>query len=389
MENANSVKTMRIIGIVGIAALVFGFAGWAMQLGDGLLAGSAMTDIFLWGLMIALFAFMVGFGAGSQLIASLIYLSGKDELKPLARIAAACGLACVCAAGVAILADLGAVRNIMAMLIGLNLRSPLAWDMIALSAFIVVSIVQLILIARGARSARVWAILAGICAIVLQVVEGLLFSTQTAHAWWATPLMPIDFLVVAFVSGSALMLLIACVGGYGRTPIAWLGRLCAAAIAIHLVLALCDLALVAFEGTPTSAGVLGAIQSNLLLCLCELVLPAIAMILLFANGKKGKLSFAIAASVLAIVGIFAHRLMLLYPSYNAPSLYLTLSGTNAVTGPYPVSTGRYLDWNQAFALSTPYMPAGAEWLAGLLPIGFALIATIVLLWLMKKLSPQK
>ncbi len=389
MENANSAKTMRIIGVVGIAALVFGFAGWAMQLGDGLLAGSAMTDIFLWGLMIALFAFMVGFGAGSQLIASLIYLSGKDELKPLARIAAACGLACVCAAGVAILADLGAVRNIMAMLIGLNLRSPLAWDMIALSAFIVVSIVQLILIARGARSARVWAILAGICAIVLQVVEGLLFSTQTAHAWWATPLMPIDFLVVAFVSGSALMLLIACVGGYGRTPIARLGRLCAAAIAIHLVLALCDLALVAFEGTPTSAGVLGAIQSNLLLYLCELVLPAIAMILLFANGKKGKLSFAIAASVLAIVGIFAHRLMLLYPSYNAPSLYLTLSGTNAVTGPYPISTGRYLDWNQTFALSTPYMPAGTEWLAGLLPIGFALIATIVLLWLMKKLSPQK
>lgn len=383
MENA---KTTRIVGIAGIALLVIGLIGWAMQLAGGLLAGSGMTNIFLWGLMIALFAFMVGFGAGSQLVASAIYLFGKEELKPIARIAAATGLACVGAAGVAILTDLGAIRNIMAMIFGLNLRSPLAWDMIAITAFIVVSVIQLIVIARDDKSAKAWAIAAGVFAIALQIVEGLLFSTQTAHAWWATPIMPIDFLVVAFVSGSALMLLVACVKGANPDGAAWIGRLCAWAIALHLVLAICDLVIVTVEGTPEAGGVLGAIGANILLYLCELLLPAIAMVLLFVNGGKKQANIYIAASIIAIVGIFAHRMMLLYPSYNAPSLYLTLSGTDAVTGPYPISTGRYLDWDQTFALGTQYFPAGAEWLAGLAPIGFALVATIVILWVMKKIG---
>lgn len=386
MENA---KTTRIVGIVGIALLVLGLVGWAMQLSGGLLAGSGMTNIFLWGLMIALFAFMVGFGAGSQLVASAIYLFGKEELKPIARIAAATGLACVGAAGVAILTDLGAIRNIMAMIFGLNLRSPLAWDMIAITAFIVVSVIQLIIMARDDKSTKVWAIIAGVFAVILQIVEGLLFSTQTAHAWWATPIMPVDFLVVAFVSGTALMLLIACAKNANTDGINWIGRLCAWAIAVHLVLAICDLVLVTFEGTPEASGVLGAIGENIVLYLCELILPAIAMVLLFVNGSKRQPNSYIAASIIVIIGIFGHRLMLLYPSYNAPSLYLTLSGTDAVTGPYPISTGRYLDWDQTFALATPYMPAGLEWLAGLAPIGFALIATIIILWIMKKISKRE
>ncbi len=379
-------KSTRILAGVGIAALVLGLVGWVMQLAGGLLAGSSMTNIFLWGLMIALFAFMVGFGAGSQLVASAAYLFGGEELKPVARIAAACGLACVGAAGVAILADLGAIRNIMAMIVGLNLRSPLAWDMIALTVFIVASIVQLVMIARDSPHVKAWVAIAGVAAIALQVVEGLLFSTQTAHSWWATPIMPVDFLVVAFVSGAALMLLVACAQKRPASAVAWLARLCAIAIAVHLALALCDLVLVATEGTPASGGVLAVLGNMWPLYLCELALPAAAMVILFTVGRKGDAKYGIAAAILAIVGIFAHRLMLLYPAYNAPSLYLTLSGTDAVTGPYPVSTGRYLDWDSTFTLGTGYMPAGQEWLAGLLPFGVAIVATLVILWAMGKIS---
>lgn len=379
-------KSTRILVWVGIAALVLGIAGWVLQLTGGLLAGSSMTNIFLWGLMIALFAFMVGFGAGSQLVASAIYLFGGDELKPVARIAAACGLACVGAAGIAILADLGAIRNIMAMIVGLNLQSPLAWDMIALTAFIVVSIIQLVAIARESAHVKVWAALAGIVAIALQVVEGLLFSMQTSHSWWATPIMPVDFLAVAFVSGSALMLLVACAQRRPAGAIAWLARFCAIVIAVHLALALCDLAMVAMKGTPESGGVLAVLGAMWPLYLSELLLPAAAMVILFTAGRKGSAGYGMAAAILAIVGIFAHRLMLLYPAYNAPSLYLTLSGTDAVTGAYPISTGRYLDWNSTFALGTGYVPSGQEWLAGLLPFGVAIVATLVILWAMGKIG---
>lgn len=382
-------RSTRKIALVGIILLVVGLIAWIMQLTGGLLAGSNMTNVFLWGLMIAVFAFLVGFGAGSQFVASAIILSGKEELKPLARIAGACGLACVCAAGVAILADLGAIRNALAMIVGMNPRSPLAWDMIAMCTFIVLSIVQLVMIARDARSVKVWAVLAGLAALALQIVEGLLFSTQTAHGWWATPIMPVDFLAVAFVSGFALILLIACVKGASSKALAWLGRICASAIAVHLVLALIDLCLMFFEGTPESAGILAAVGSNILLYLVELILPFIAMIMLFLPKNRGQKKPAIIASILVIVGIFAHRLMLLFPAYNAPSLYLQLSGTDFTTGPYPISTGRYLDWDLTFANTTPYFPAGPEWLAMLFPIGLALVAAVVILFIMKKLQKDK
>ena len=382
-------RSTRKIALVGIVLLVVGLIAWIVQLTGGLLAGSNMTNVFLWGLMIAVFAFLVGFGAGSQFVASAIILSGKEELKPLARIAGACGLACVCAAGVAILADLGAIRNALAMIVGMNPRSPLAWDMIAMCTFIVLSIVQLVMIARDARSVKVWAVLAGLAALALQVVEGLLFSTQTAHGWWATPIMPVDFLAVAFVSGFALILLIACVKGASSKALAWLARICAIAIAVHLVLALIDLCLMFFEGTPESAGILAAVGSNILLYLVELILPFIAMIMLFLPKNRGQKKPALIASILVIVGIFAHRLMLLFPAYNAPSLYLQLSGTDFTTGPYPISTGRYLDWDLTFANTTPYFPAGPEWLAMLFPIGLALVAAVVILFIMKKLQKDK
>lgn len=382
-------RSTRKIALVGIVLLVVGLIAWIVQLTGGLLAGSNMTNVFLWGLMIAVFAFLVGFGAGSQFVASAIILSGKEELKPLARIAGACGLACVCAAGVAILADLGAIRNALAMIVGMNPRSPLAWDMIAMCTFIVLSIVQLVMIARDARSVKVWAVLAGLAALALQIVEGLLFSTQTAHDWWATPIMPVDFLAVAFVSGFALILLIACVKGASSKALAWLGRICASAIAVHLVLALIDLCLMFFEGTPESAAILAAVGSNILLYLVELILPFIAMIMLFLPKNRGQKKPALIASILVIVGIFAHRLMLLFPAYNAPSLYLQLSGTDFTTGPYPISTGRYLDWDLTFANTTPYFPAGPEWLAMLFPIGLALVAAVVILFIMKKLQKDK
>ena len=56
-------RSTRKIALVGIVLLVVGLIAWIVQLTGGLLAGSNMTNVFLWGLMIAVFAFLVGFGA--------------------------------------------------------------------------------------------------------------------------------------------------------------------------------------------------------------------------------------------------------------------------------------------------------------------------------------
>ena len=356
----------KLVACLGAVALILGAIGWGMQLSGGLIAGSGMTNVFVWGLMIAVFAFMVGFGAGAQFVCSVIYLRGREEMKPFAQVAAAVGFACVAAAGVAILADLGAIRN--------------------MTLFLVLSVIQLVAMARGSSRVKLWAVLAGAAALVLQVVEGLLFSTQAAHAWWATPIMPVDFVAVAFMSGSALLLLVAVVRGENAATIAWLARFSAVAIGVHLLLALADLALVSVEGGPVAGGVLAALAQNALLYATELALPAIGMVVLLALGRTGKPSMCALGSLLAIAGTFAHRLMLLFPAYNAPSLYLTLSGADVVTGSYPISTGRYVDWGTAFAGATDYVPAFAEWVAALLPVGVATVVAVVVLFALRAFS---
>lgn len=50
-------RSTRKIALVGIILLVVGLIAWIMQLTGGLLAGSNMTNVFLWGLMIAVLPF--------------------------------------------------------------------------------------------------------------------------------------------------------------------------------------------------------------------------------------------------------------------------------------------------------------------------------------------
>ncbi len=229
-------------------------AVFAFLVGFG--AGSQLVgNIFNWGLLIAVFAFLVGFGAGSQLVASGIVLFGREESQRLVLPLQACGLGGAIGAAVAVLADLGSPLHIVAMLlhpnpasplvwdmvaltafivlafgaIGAavavladlgsplhivamllhpNPASPLVWDMVALTAFIVLAFVGLLAVARGWRSRRAWMAVAGVAAVALQVVEGLLFALMGARAWWHSVLEPVDFLVVALVCGLTLAVLL-------------------------------------------------------------------------------------------------------------------------------------------------------------------------------------
>ena len=78
-----------------IAALVVtaaGLAAWIAQLTMGLLATTNLSNVFCWGLLIGMFAFCVGFGAGGQLAASYIVLSKRPELQRFALPAQVAGL---------------------------------------------------------------------------------------------------------------------------------------------------------------------------------------------------------------------------------------------------------------------------------------------------------
>lgn len=380
-------KTRKWPIILTVVFIAVGCAAWICQLTMGLLVGSGMSNTFAWGLMIAVFAFLVGFGAGSQFVASYIVLANRKDLMPYVKTAQSIALAGAIGAGVAILIDLGHPAHIMAMLTGPNPTSALTWDMIALSAFIVIAIINVIAVARNSKALKFWMVLGLISAFALQLVEGLLFALMEARIWWHSFIMPVDFIVVAVVCGLAIAVIVCALKKDEFKPEALhdLSFLLAVAIIVHLVLAVIELALVCFGGSAADGGALAAIGSTWLLYVLELGLPLAAVFVLLL-GKKNPTKSMLTGGVLVVIGMFCHRLMLLYPAFASPVLYVPLSNEPSPSWPLPASTGLYNHTGNAFEIAQGYVPNFFEWASMLLPLGIALAVFLVAMWFIGKIG---
>lgn len=378
--------------ILTVVFIVVGCAAWICQLTMGLLVGSDMSNTFAWGLMIAVFAFFVGFGAGSQFVASYIVLANRKDLMQYVKTAQVIALAGAIAAGIAILIDLGHPFHILSMVIGPNPISPLTWDMIALSSFIVIAIINVIAVARDSKFLKFWMVLGLISAFALQLVEGLLFALMEARVWWHSIIMPIDFIVVAAMCGFAIMAIVCAFSSsdYKSEALRDVSVLLAGSIIVHLILAVIDLALIIFGGSAADGGAISALVSALPLYILELGLPLIAVFVLLRS-KKDIDRNLLWGGILVVVGAFCHRLMLLYPAFGSPTLYVPLSNEPSPSWPLPASTGLFDQTGLAFEIAQGYVPNFFEWVAVLLPLGAAMAVYLIGTWFVEKLAnrPEK
>ena len=103
----------------------------------------------------------------------------------------------------------------------------------------------------------------------------------------------------------------------------------------------------------------------------ELLLPLLAVFLFWKPRERTRSRAWKIAGMLVLVGMFAHRLMLLFPSFNVVPLYAGLTPAGSLWE-YPVSTG-LVNGAPAFATSTAYVPTFGEWGVAFLAIGFVLL----------------
>ena len=389
-----------VLGI-GVVLVLLGGLAYLDQFLNGL-GTTNLNNLFTWGLTIAVFAFLVGFGAGGQIVASLIVLRNGRPSR-LAAISSVIGTACAIGAGIAIMVDLGNPLNILAMIAAPNPFSPLTWDMVSLTLFIVCSIVMSYLcmapyalekgrtrlygwarkygsaeeICTGTAKALHGVAIAGlVLAVVLQLVEGMIFALPAAHAWWHSILVPVDFLAVAVLCGASLAAGIGSIQlGGGSTLEEWdevngIAKLAAKAIGVHIVIAIGELVVGALAG-GLEIQVLAEVFEYRTLYLTELTLPIAAAALFgLLEAPKHATKFK-AAAVLVVMGMVAHRLMLLFPAFNVVPLY---DGTDALgqLWEYPVSSG-LTGGADAFVTQASYLPSIGEVGVSVLAIGVALI----------------
>ncbi|EHQ89235.1 NrfD/PsrC family molybdoenzyme membrane anchor subunit [Desulfosporosinus youngiae] len=412
-------KSSLLLGLAAAIILV-SLSAWIYQVNNGLIVTN-LRNSFSWGLYIATFAFFVGVAAGGLIISSSVYLFNIEKLKPFTRIASLSAFASILGAGAMILPDMGRVDRVWNIFVYPNFKSPLVWDVIVISAYLLITFLSVYVQllpdwkeeGRGLLNgwtkthsqdyvnqfSKKWSkrvALVGLpVAILIHTVTALIFATQASRGWWNTAVLPPDFVSVAVASGTALVLVIALLAvgkeqfeeykGAFQT----MALIISGSLVVHFFFVSMDLITHGWWGNPEGREILSLLFGHYgFLYATELLLPAFTMMFFFIKKDKYSYRSLIMGSLLLFIGVFAHRLMLMFPAFNAIPLSLAIPGAGIESWAYPVAVGQLREGMPVFVSSWNYTPTLIEYAVALLPFGLVLFVVTAALR-MYNFLPQK
>lgn len=390
---------------IAVIFLLVGAVGWGYQFKNGLIVTN-MRNSFDWGLYIATFAFLVGVAAGGLIVSSSVYLFNIEKLKPFTRIASLSAFASILGAGAMVLFDMGRIDRVYNILLHPNFRSPLVWDVIVINAYMILTFLSVYVqllpewrregrgflngwtnklsIEQVEKFSKKWSkgvsVVGLPIALLIHTVTALIFATQASRGWWNTATLPLDFIAMAVSSGTALVMVIALlvVGkekfNQYRDAFQILARIVGTALVLHFFLAAIDLLVHWWWGKGEALHILALVFGRYgLVYATEIILPAFTMFYFFS--KKGTSSFnsLIVGSILLFIGVFAHRMMLMFPAFNALPLSINLPGAEIEGWSYPIALGEFREGLPVFVDSWSYWPTLVEYAVTLLPLGLVLL----------------
>lgn len=204
-----------MIGLTAIALV--GANAWAIQVSQGM-AVTGMSDHVSWGLYIANFTFGVGLAAGGVMMVIPAYLYHDDEMHDVVILGELLAIAAVVVCIAFVVVDLGRPDRFWHMLPGLGRFnwpvSMLTWDVIVLNGYLLINlhICGYLLYMRhlGRKPEAKWYVpfvfLSIIWAVSIHTVTAFLYSGLGARPFWNSALLAPRFLVTAFVSGPAFII---------------------------------------------------------------------------------------------------------------------------------------------------------------------------------------
>ena len=196
-----------------------------------------------WGPAIPQYFFFTGISAAAFLISSLTYVFGREHFRPIAGLALILAFTVLLAAPLNLVADLAQPGRFYSLFYRIHLTSPMSWGVFLLTFYPLLIAVEGLFgfragFARRGQHSRGWRLtlykwlslgqlqvtpqtetrdhrvskvlgIVGIpTAIAVHGYTGFILYFAVGRPLWATPLMPVIFLVSAVVSGLALMILL-------------------------------------------------------------------------------------------------------------------------------------------------------------------------------------
>ena len=124
--------------------IIAGFVAYIDQLRKGLEVTN-LRDYALWGIYISNFVFFVAISLVGSLISSILKLNKNEWSRPLTRVSEIIAVAAIICAAVIIIVDMGRPDRFFYVLSHLRIQSPIIWDVIIISTYLVISLLLLYL----------------------------------------------------------------------------------------------------------------------------------------------------------------------------------------------------------------------------------------------------
>lgn len=278
-----------------------------------------------YGLLVLGYFFLSGTGAGSFLVCAFAKIYGKEKWKSIANIGAVSSIILAGLAGLCLWLDLGQPQRVFLLLTKFHVHSPISWGTLIIALFFLCALIYLyyLLIARDDTKARLWARIGIVIAVALATYTGILLSMGKARPLWHSAIMAPLFLVSGCISGSALILLLANVlAKYSPDD-----EVMRTLRRILIILILIDIFFLS-DMYVLYVGLAEAQEVALLLLIgkfaflfwgVELLLGSIFPILILYTKRWGNTkAWQVIASVLALVGVFTMRYIILIIGQHLP-----------------------------------------------------------------------
>ncbi len=196
-----------------------------------------------WSLMIVMYPYITGFVAGAFIVSALFHVFGREEFRPVARLAMATSFSFMAVATLPLNLHLGHPERGVFVMVTPHFTSAMAGFGLLYSFYLVILALEVWFVwrkeiiesarrSRGLkrafyavlalgtydtsreateidhRAAKVLAAIGLPSACMLHGYVGFIFGAIKANPWWSSPLMPVIFLLSAAVSGIALLTII-------------------------------------------------------------------------------------------------------------------------------------------------------------------------------------
>ncbi len=316
-----AVAVLAVIALSGLISFIISYIEGHQMFGS--------SNVIPWGMPIVLTIYLIGLSAGSLILSSLTYVFGREQYRPIAKVAVFLAIVLIFGAMLSIAIDLGRPEKFWRLFMFFymnNMSSMFAINGILYGGYFVISLLYLgIIFANKPQVTKIMGMIAVCWAVLVHMGTGAIFGFIAAREAWVSPIKPLEFLAAALTSGLALLIVAVILTlkfsgrDVKREMVISLGRFLSAFIIILLILIIID-KLTHFYSPDREATVymLSGHFSWIFWGFQIGMGVVIPLAILFNPGLNKTIRWVALAAVSVVIGVFFERYYLVIPGAAYP-----------------------------------------------------------------------